>query len=158
MCLSSVPGGGPVIPSGRCCVSLRPSPSLCPPLLYTLQPPHLHMEHGLTILVVVTDSGASLDLQNMTRIIVQTFKDRCVQRSALQGCTAPRNACARITRGQPTSVFNPHPTVLNPQHGSLYIDYLPFSVHWKSWSGYNKWRVSTAEVRSILLLCLLACE
>ena len=66
--------------------------------------------------------------------------------------TESHKGCTRITRGQPYVCLKPHPTVVTPQHGSLHINYLPSSVHWKN---RPIWRVPTAdsEVYFVLLFC-----
>ena len=68
----------------------------------------------------------------------------------------PRKPYARHEAGQRLSSTTS--TIFTPQHGSFRVDYFSSSVHCNSRPGCNKWRVSTAEVRSVLLLCLLACE
>ena len=68
----------------------------------------------------------------------------------------PRKPYARHEAGQRLSSTTS--TIFTPQHGSFRIDYFSSSVHCNSRPGCNKWRVSTAEVRSVFLLCLLACE
>ena len=53
--------------------------------------------------------------------------------------------------------LQPHPRLLL-QHGSLRINYLLSSIHWKNRPGCNMRRVPAAEVRFALLLFLLSCD
>ena len=67
-------------------------------------------------------------------------------------------AATRGQQGQQHLSSTISTAVLPPQHGSLHINYLPPSTHWKNRPGCNKWRSPTTEVRFVLLMCLLDCE